>query len=133
MAAAADRNEQIVVAREGHSLADVVVVETTRDQRRALVVHAVPDLACGIVLRMPRQHDRPRQALAELSDGGAVELDLGSVERERSNAGIGLGCYGCWSVAPGKGRAYADCNCGTAKLTSIHDGTPRAWLFFRCV
>ena len=80
MTAATDSDEQIVVARERNSLADVVVIETTRDQRRALVVHAVPDCAGGIVLRIPGQHDGTGQAFTELADRRPVELDLRTVE-----------------------------------------------------
>jgi hypothetical protein len=98
--AAADGDQQVVGARERNRLTYIVVVEATRDQRRALVVHAVPDLPRGIVLRVARKDDGAGQALAELSDGSSLELYLGSVERYGLQAGLGLGGFGRLSVTP---------------------------------
>ncbi|HET7925056.1 MAG TPA: hypothetical protein VFL30_09160, partial [Rhodanobacteraceae bacterium] len=113
--AAADRDEQIVAARERNRLTYVVVAETPCDESRVLVVHAVPDLARGIVLRVAGQENGARQAFAELPDGGSLELDLGAVERYRSDAGFCLGSLGRLSVTTRKSGADTERHCRTAK------------------
>jgi hypothetical protein len=61
--AAANRNEEIVVASEIHALDDVCDIRAPRDQPRFLMDHAVVDLTGFIKICVPRLDDSASEAL----------------------------------------------------------------------
>ncbi len=125
VAAAAHRQEQVVVTRETDGIADVFRAQAPRDERRAFVVHAVPDHARRVVLRVSGEHYGPRQRVAELPDGRLAEFDVRAVQRYGGNTGIGLGGDGRFLAAGGqKCRGDAGRDRGPAELTSVHYFSP---------
>ena len=89
MTAATNSEQQAALACEIDGMTNIVHVLATRNQRRTLVVHAVPDFAGAIVVRMTGKHDRAGHRIAELLERRSFELDLGAVERDAANAGTG--------------------------------------------
>jgi hypothetical protein len=95
-------------------------------------MHAVPDHARAVVLRMAREQDRARHAFAELTDCRFLELDLGATERDAAYAGVRVGCHWRFSLATGQQRdrgGNAGCKCAAAKLTSVHVRLPFLLVF----
>ena len=73
-------DQEFTFACEGDGLTDVIGIEAAGDECRALVVHAVPDHAGAVVLRMARQQQLAGQAVAEFGDRRLLELDRSAVE-----------------------------------------------------
>jgi hypothetical protein len=80
MTTAPNGKQQASFAREIDGVAYILYILAAGDQRRPLVVHAVPDLPCTVVIRVPRQHHRSGHGVAQLFDGGFFELDLGAIQ-----------------------------------------------------
>jgi hypothetical protein len=60
---------------------------------------------------MPDEHDGTGQAFAELTNRASPELDRGTVERNRSDAGIGFGGFRWLSITTGNRSTDTDRNC----------------------
>jgi hypothetical protein len=73
--AAADGERQPVLGREAHGGRDIVGIRATRDRGRALVDHAVPDPAGGLVLEVVSRDHLAGQQLGE--GGGEIGGDCG--------------------------------------------------------
>ncbi len=123
VATAPNRSQQGAFTSESHSIAHVFTAHTARDQRRMFVVHAVPELAGAVVLRVSGQDHGPCQRVAKLFDNGFLEFYLDAVERNAANAGVGRRCDGRlpftarqqWNRSRHAGR-----HCRTTELTSVH-------------
>ena len=75
MAAAADRDLELVGPREAHGRHHVRGAARPKDERWVLVDHAVPDAARSFVLGVRLAHDLAIEGLSQLRDRGVVEVD----------------------------------------------------------
>lgn len=73
--APAHRHKEVVRAGEGDRGDHVADPGAADDQRRALVDHAIPDPAGGVVAVVPRADDLAAQAGREILDGALVQGD----------------------------------------------------------
>src|SRR5690606_20883708 len=100
-----------------------------RDQRRPLVMHAVPDHPRGVVAWMAGQEQLAGEAVGQFVDGGLLELDFRPVERYGRDGGVGA--RGCGSLLSERGEKRigtgdAGSQRRTAELTSVHGVPPAA-------
>ena len=73
VAAAADGDGEVLLAREARRPHDVGDAGTAGDQGRAAVDRAVPDRARLVVVRVARTDELAAQALLELGERGLAE------------------------------------------------------------
>ena len=85
VAAAADGEQQALLAGEVHGGDDVGRVDRARDEARALVDHAVVERANGVVVRVGRADEPAAKSLLEGGDGLVVHEIL---REKRSGPGM---------------------------------------------
>src|SRR3954468_5854128 len=91
MAAAADRDFELLAARETQCRRDVGGSSALHDQRGMLVVGSVPESARVVVARIARADDVPAELSRELGDGGVAQNTglVRSCSHEKPPTGFG--------------------------------------------
>jgi hypothetical protein len=78
VAAATDRDEEIALAREPDDGLDIGDAGTARDERGMPIDRAVPDAACGVVLRVVGTDQLATKVACQVGEGRIVERGGGA-------------------------------------------------------
>ena len=91
VAAAANRHDQLLLAREVHCGLHVCDVGAFRDQPGPAIDHSVVDLACLVVLRIARRDELAAQRTLESNNRGVTQhvySDYSMALKTRSSSGL---------------------------------------------